>query len=151
MMPSCTVDSRLQAQWKLEAIGRAAGASAGCSSTCRNRPLCTARTVDRREAHACKQFTFLGYTFRPRGAKDRYGKLFESFLPAVSLEATKKMLRTIKSWKLSRQTPASIGELAARYNPILRGWLNYYGHFYKSALLKVFDSLRSGSGAVGSS
>ena len=49
------------------------------------------------------------------------------------------MLRTIKSWKLSRQTPASIGELAARYNPILRGWVNYYGHFYKSALLRVFD------------
>jgi RNA-directed DNA polymerase len=57
----------------------------------------------------------------------------------VSLEATKKMLRTIKSWKLLRQTPASIGELASQYNPILRGWLNYYGHFYKSALLRVFD------------
>src|SRR5258708_32316579 len=49
------------------------------------------------------------------------------------------MLRTIKSWKLSRQTPASIGELASQYNPILRGWLNYYGHFYKSALLRVFN------------
>jgi len=57
----------------------------------------------------------------------------------VSLDATKKMLRTMKSWKLSRQTPASIGELASRYNPILRGWLNYYGHFYKSALLRVFN------------
>ncbi len=93
----------------------------------------------RREVHAHKQFTFLGYTFRPRGAKNRYGKLFDSFLPAVSSDATKKMLRTIKSWKLSRQTPASIGELASHYNPILRGWLNYYGHFYKSALLRVFD------------
>src|ERR1700687_5372434 len=54
--------------------------------------------------HAHKQFTFLGYTFRPRGARNRYGKLFDSFLPAVSLEATKKMVHTIKSWKLSRQT-----------------------------------------------
>lgn len=49
------------------------------------------------------------------------------------------MLCTIRSWKLSRQTPADIRELAAHYNPILRGWLNYYGHFYKSALLRVFD------------
>lgn len=57
----------------------------------------------------------------------------------MSLEASKKMLRTIKSWKLSRQTPASIGELATRYNPILRGSLNYYGHFYKSALLRAFN------------
>ena len=39
---------------------------------------------------------------------------------------------------LSKQTPPSIGELAARYNPILLGWLNYYGHFYKTALLRVF-------------
>ena len=77
--------------------------------------------------------------FRPRAAHGRNGKVFESFLPAVSLGATKKMLRTIKSWRLSRQTPASIGELASRYNPILRGWLNYYGTLYKSALLRVFD------------
>ena len=48
------------------------------------------------------------------------------------MDAMKKMLRTIRSWKLSRQTPASIGGLAARYNLILRGWLNYYGRFYKS-------------------
>jgi hypothetical protein len=95
---------------------------------------------NRREAHAHKQFTFLGYTFRPRGSRNRYGMMFQSFLPAVSLEVTKEMLRTIKSWKLSRQTPASIGELASRYNPILRGWLNYYGHFYQSALHRVFDS-----------
>ena len=55
------------------------------------------------------------------------------------MDATKKMLHTIKSWKLSRQTSASIGELADRYNPILRGWLNYYGRYYKSALLRVFE------------
>jgi RNA-directed DNA polymerase len=61
----------------------------------------------------------------PRGAKNRHGKLIQCFLPEVSLEARKKMLRTIRSWKLTRQTPASIGELATRYNPILRGWWNY--------------------------
>jgi group II intron reverse transcriptase/maturase len=85
------------------------------------------------------QFTFLGYTFRPRGASNHRGKLFESFLPAVSREAAKKMVRTIRTWKLPRQTPTSIGALAAHYNPILRGWLNYYGCFYKSALLRVFN------------
>ncbi len=92
----------------------------------------------RREAHARKQFTFLGYTFRPRVAKSRHGRLIQCFLPGVSLEAQKKMVRTIRSWKLTRQTPASIAELAARYNPILRGWWNYYGHFYKTALRRVF-------------
>jgi RNA-directed DNA polymerase len=101
------------------------------------------RDSRRREAHACKQFTFLGYTFRPRRAKSRYGKIIQCFLPGVSLEAKKKMLRTIRSWKLTRQTPASIGELAARYNPILRGWWNYYGHFYKTALRRVFESFEA--------
>jgi len=76
------------------------------------------RDSRRREEHARKQFTFLGYTFRPRVAKNRHGQIIQCFLPGVSLEAKKKMVRTIRSWKLTRQTPASIGELAARYNPI---------------------------------
>jgi RNA-directed DNA polymerase len=98
---------------------------------------------DRRERHASKQFTFLGYTFRPRVAKNRYGKKFQNFLPGVSQQAVTKMLRTIRSWKLSRQTTASITELASRYNPILRGWWNYYGYFNKTALRRVYDSFEA--------
>jgi RNA-directed DNA polymerase len=130
--------SQLQAQWKLVAIGKRLE-QCGLSLNLQKTAIVYCKDSQRREVHAHKQFTFLGYTFRPRGAKNRYGRLFDSFLPAVSLDATKKMLRTIKSWKLSSQTPASIGELASRYNPILRGWLHYYGHFYRSALLRVFD------------
>jgi RNA-directed DNA polymerase len=130
--------SQKQAQRMLVAIGKRLE-ECGLRLNLQKSAVVYCKDSRRRERHACKQFTFLGYTFRPRGAKNRYGKLFDSFLPAVSMEATKKMLRTIKSWKLSRQTPASIGELASCYNPILRGWLNYYGHFYKSALLRVFN------------
>jgi len=134
--------SQLQAQWKLKAIGKRLK-ECGLRLNLEKTAIVYCKDSRRTEVHACKQFTFLGYTFRPRGAKNRYGKLFDSFLPAVSMEAAKKMLRTIRSWKLSRQTPASIGELASRYNPILRGWLNYYGHFYKSALLRVFDRVEA--------
>lgn len=130
--------SKLQAQWKLKAIAERME-QCGLRLNLEKTSIVYCKDSRRPEVHACKQFTFLGYTFRPRGAKNRYGKLFDSFLPAVSLDATKKMLRTIKSWKLSRQTPASIGELASRYNPILRGWLNYYGRFYQSALRRVFN------------
>lgn len=130
--------SQLQAQWKLKAITERLE-QCGLRLNLEKTAIVYCKDSRRQEAHAHKQFTFLGYTFRPRGAKNRYGKLFDSFLPAVSREATKKILRTIRSWQLSRQTPASIGELASRYNPILRGWLNYYGCFYKSALLRVFD------------
>jgi group II intron reverse transcriptase/maturase len=130
--------SEKQAQWKLRAIGERL-AQCGLQLNLQKSTIVYCKNSNRREAHPRIQFTFLGYTFRPRGAKNHYGTMFQGFLPAVSREATKKMVRTIRSWKLSRQTPASIGELAARYNPILRGWLNYYGHFYKWALLRVFD------------
>jgi RNA-directed DNA polymerase len=130
--------SEKQAQWKLRAIGERLG-QCGLQLNLQKSAIVYCKNSNRREAHPRIQFTFLGYTFRPREAKNHHGMKFQGFLPAVSLEATKKMVRTIRSWKLSRQTPASIGELAAHYNPILRGWLNYYGHFYRWALLRVFD------------
>lgn len=130
--------SEKQAQQMLRAIGERLQ-RCGLQLNVQKSAIVYCKDSDRREAHARKQFTFLGYTFRPRVAKNHYGKKFQSFLPAVSLPATQKMLRTIRSWKLSRQTPASIDELAVHYNPVLRGWLNYYGRFYKSALARVFD------------
>jgi hypothetical protein len=71
--------------------------------------------------------------------KGRSGKPFRSFLPAVSREAIKRMMREMRSWKIHWNTPLSLHELAERYNPILRGWLNYYGSFYKSTMRRVFD------------
>lgn len=131
-----------QAQYVLGAIGRRL-VKYGLQLNLQKSSIVYFRDSRRREAHACEQFTFLGYTFRPRAAKNRHGKLIQCFLPGVSREATKKMLRTIRSWKLQRQTPASIEELASRYNPILRGWWNYYGCFYKAALRRVFDNFEA--------
>jgi RNA-directed DNA polymerase len=127
-----------QAQYMLGAIGRRT-LKYGLKLNLQKSSIVYCRDSRRREEHACKQFTFLGYTFRPRDAKNRHGQMIQCFLPGVSPAAQKKMLRTIRSWKLPRKTPASIGELAARYNPILRGWWNYYGHFYKTALRRVFE------------
>ncbi len=96
---------------------------------------------NRRKEYPRIQFTFLGYTFRPRRAKSRNGKLWTNFLPAVSAAATQRMCRTIREWHLPRQTSASLHELAKRYDATLRGWLNYYGRFYRSALGRIFDHL----------
>jgi RNA-directed DNA polymerase len=84
------------------------------------------------------QFTFLGFTFKPRAAVNTRGQTFTSFLPAVSRDAIVRMLRTIKGWQLQRQTPSTIEDLSLRYNPVLRGWWNYYGSFYESAMSRVF-------------
>jgi group II intron reverse transcriptase/maturase len=86
-------------------------------------------------------FTFLGFTFRPRVAVNRSGKRFTSFLPAVSDEALKSMRQTIRGWNLHRQTFATLETFARRYNPILRGWWNYYGSFYRTGMYPLIDYL----------
>jgi RNA-directed DNA polymerase len=87
------------------------------------------------------KFDFLGYTFRPRRSKDRYGRFFVSFLPAVSDEAAKRMRRTIRGWRIHRMTEKSIEDLACMFNPVIRGWINYYSQFYKSALYPILKQL----------
>ncbi len=93
------------------------------------------RDSNRRQTYAVNQFTFLGFTFRPRSAQSRQQlTVFTSFLPGVSTAALKRMRQTVKGWRVPHQSPASLGELAAQYNPVLQGWWNYYGAFYPTAL-----------------
>jgi RNA-directed DNA polymerase len=97
---------------------------------------------DRRGTHEQTSFDFLGYTFRPRRAKNRHGKLFISFLPGVSHKAAKSIRATIRSWRLgATRNNQSLEEIAKFVNPFVRGWVNYYGRFYKSALTPVLRSL----------
>lgn len=79
-------------------------------------------------------FTFLGFTFRARGARDRHGVVFTSFLPAVSKDALKKMSCVVRRWRLHRRTELAFADLARMINPIVQGWMRYYGAFYPSAL-----------------
>jgi len=88
-----------------------------------------------------EKYDFLGYTFRPRRSKDRYGRFFVSFLPAVSNDAAKSIRRTIRSWRIHRMTDKSLKDLACMFNSVIRGRINYYGQFYKSALYPIFNQL----------
>jgi RNA-directed DNA polymerase len=96
------------------------------------------RDSKRQAEYPVTQFTFLGFTFRPRSAKSRAGKLFTSFQPGVSREALKRMRQHIRSWHLPRQSPGTLAEFSAKYGATLRGWWNYYGSFYPSAVWPVF-------------
>jgi hypothetical protein len=93
----------------------------------------------RRLDHERTDFTFLGYTFRARGAWRRNGKTFTSFLPAMSKDAWTKVSRQIRQWRLHLRTGHSIAELAREINPIVRGWMQYYGAFYRSALHPLLE------------
>jgi RNA-directed DNA polymerase len=96
----------------------------------------------RRGQHEHIKFDFLGYTFRPRRAKNRRGKFFVSFLPAISDKAAKAIRETIRDWRLAAtRNNQSLEEIAGLVNPSVRGWSNYYGRFYRSALIPVLRHL----------
>lgn len=98
---------------------------------------------NRREDYPEQKFDFLGYAFRPRIAKERSGQFFVSFIPAISNKASKSLRDTMRRWRLHRRTDKSLDELAQMFNPVLRGWINYYGSFYRSALYRTFQPLNN--------
>jgi RNA-directed DNA polymerase len=97
--------------------------------------------ADRRGTHEHEKFTFLGYEFRPRRARNHRGKYFVSFLPAISAKAAKAIREEIRGWKLQLRSDKSLEDLARMFNPILRGWMQYYGKYYRSMLHPVFRPL----------
>jgi RNA-directed DNA polymerase len=101
------------------------------------------KDADRPGSFEHQKFTFLGYEFRPRLAKNRHGKHFVSFLPAVSADAMKAMGAEIRSWSLGRRSDKSLDDLARMFNNIVQGWINYYGRFYKSRLLYFLRRLNA--------
>jgi RNA-directed DNA polymerase len=78
-------------------------------------------------------FDFLGYTFRGRLAKGPRG-YFTGFSPAISNTAKKATGRQIRAWHLNRRSGTDLSGLAEAINPQVRGWINYYGAFYRSEL-----------------
>jgi RNA-directed DNA polymerase len=89
---------------------------------------------DRRGTYPNEKFDFLGYTFRPRRSKNRKGKHFINFSPAVSDKAVRAIRAEIRSWSLPKRSDKSIEDLSRMFNPTVRGWLQYYGRYYRSAL-----------------
>jgi RNA-directed DNA polymerase len=89
----------------------------------------------RKGQYPTAQFDFLGYTFRPRVVKNRKrNSLFVSFTPAVSAAALKAMRQTTRMWNFRNRTDLSLRDISRKFNPILRGWLEYFGRFCPSAL-----------------
>lgn len=92
---------------------------------------------DRREEHLETKFDFLGYTFRPRRSKNRQGKFFINFTPGVSRKSSKAMRLKIRQWRMHLKPDKDIEDLSRMFNPVIRGWINYFGRFYKSELYSV--------------
>jgi group II intron reverse transcriptase/maturase len=97
------------------------------------------RDSDRKGEYPVTSFDFLGYTFRPRRSKNRWGKFFINFSPAMSNKAGKAIRREIRSWNLCLRSDKALEDLARMFNAKIRGWINYYGAYYKS---QMYPTLR---------
>jgi hypothetical protein len=92
------------------------------------------KDANRRGDFPNQSFDFLGFTFRARKALGRGCRAFACFLPAASPKALTSISRTVRRWALHHCSDKSLQDLAEMYNPCIRGWINYYSHFYKTQL-----------------
>lgn len=76
---------------------------------------------DRKGNYKNISFDFLGYTFRPRGAKNKQGNIFTCFLPAMSDKAQKAIRKEMKSWKLQLKCDKNIIDISLMFNSKLQG------------------------------
>lgn len=97
---------------------------------------------NRKGAYSNVTFDFLGYTFMPRMAQNSTRKeWFTNFLPAVSRKSMSKMNSQLKRLMIFRVSEITLNDLSEKINPILRGWINYYGRFYKAKLQNFMSGL----------
>lgn len=129
----CHCHSQSQAQALIGDLGRRF-AQCGLELHPQKTRVVYCKDADRRGNYADTSFDFLGFTFRPRLSKNRWGKTFVNFSPAISAKAGKAIRQEIRSWNLQNRSDKSLTDLAHMFNAKIRGWVNYYGAFYKSAL-----------------
>jgi RNA-directed DNA polymerase len=98
---------------------------------------------NRRGQHEHTSFTFLGYTFRTRSARNKHGRMFASFLPAVSRNALVAMGQQVRGWRLHLRVGVDLADLARWMNPIMRGWMQYYGAFNRSVLYPLLRRINT--------
>jgi len=95
----------------------------------------------RREKQPRQSPTLL--TFRQRRARSKNGKQFNSFNPAISKPALKKISAEVRSWRLHNRIGQDFVGVARDINPIVRGWMNYYGAFNRSAMYPLLQRINS--------
>ncbi|MFF7191516.1 group II intron reverse transcriptase/maturase [Streptomyces sp. NPDC008222] len=96
---------------------------------------------NRRGSAEHTSFTFLGYEFRVRRLRTKRGDYFFGFNPAISTEAAKQIRAQIRRWRLHLRSGWSLEQLAREINPVVRGWINYFGRFHPSALYSSLNRI----------
>ena len=85
---------------------------------------------------------FLGYSFQPRTAySKKKGNLFIGYDCAISISSRKRIADKLEELNVNKLTFKSIVGVAQYLNPMIRGWVRYYGKFKMFELTKVFRLL----------
>ncbi|MBD0299575.1 MAG: group II intron reverse transcriptase/maturase, partial [Nitrososphaera sp.] len=103
------------------------------------------KTYQRKEEHEHNSFTFLSYSFQPRARANKFGRhtKFMVFSPAICCKAKAFIREKIRAVFNPRDTTVSLEKTAAKMNPKLRGWLNYYSRYNKRIAAAVFEYLNT--------
>ncbi len=133
--------SERQAEYVLEAITeRLAACKLEVHPTKTRIVYC--KDENRKGSYMYQRFDFLGYTFRPRLSRStKYDRYFVNFSPAVSDEARKEIRSEVRHWRLQLRSDKTIRDLARMFNPIVQGWINYYGRYFPSMLMYTLRPL----------
>jgi len=91
--------------------------------------------------YECHSFDFLGFCFRPRLSRNRHGQYFVNFSPAIAPKSKKAIFSEIRQRCLHKRSDLSMKELSNILNPVVRGWIEYYGAFFQSELLFLVQHL----------
>lgn len=51
------------------------------------------------------------------------------------------MRQEIHDWRMHLKPDKSLEDLSNMFNPVIRGWINYYGRFYKSEMYSVLKHM----------
>ena len=136
-MTSRTAASRNSGEYFLELLGTISPIG---SPQFYLRPL----SGENRAAHASYEhtsFTFLGYGFRSRMVRTKKGSYLFSVNPAISDDAAKRVRAQIRAWRLHLRSGSTLADLAREINTVVRGWINYYGRYYRSALCSSLNRI----------
>ena len=69
--------------------------------------------------------------------------MFVAFQPAISKDAQNKISGQIRRWRLHRWIGLTLADIARQINPVVRGWMQYYGAFYRSALNPLLSRINA--------
>ena len=98
------------------------------------------KDANRKGEYENQSFDFLGYTFHCKMTLNRKTqKVFLNFVPSVSDVSIKAMRKKTREMNWQRRSDLSLDEIAQASNPVLRGWLQYYGVYSRSSLASVFN------------